>query len=74
MKILDRVKFIKDRAEDRKKGIKIGDTGTVLDEERNGYVLVVIEGEPYQNKDGIYCTTDIDIGARVEDLEVIKES
>lgn len=74
MKIMDRVKFIKDRAEYRKRGVNIGDTGMVLGEERNGYVLVVIEGEPYQNKDGIYCTNDIDIGARVEDLEVIKEN
>ena len=74
MKILDKVKFIKDRAEYRERGVNIGDTGTVLGEERNGYVLVVIEGEIYQNNDGVYCTTDIDIGARVEDLEVIKES
>jgi hypothetical protein len=74
MKVLDKVKFIKDRAEYRERGVNIGDTGTVLGEERNGYVLVVIEGEIYQNKDGVYCTTDIDIGARVEDLEVVKES
>ena len=74
MKVLDKVKFIKDRAEYRERGVNIGDTGTVLGEERNGYVLVVIEGEIYQNKDGVYCTTDTDIGARVEDLEVVKES
>ena len=73
MKELDKVRFIKDRAEYAKRGVKKGDVGTILDKERNGYVLVVIDGDIYRNKDGVYCTTDIDIGARVEDLEVVGE-
>ncbi len=42
MKELDRVKLIKDRVEYKKEGVKVGDKGTVMLGERNGYVLVFL--------------------------------
>lgn len=71
MKELDRVELIKDRAEYREQGVYLGDKGIIMGEERNGYVLVYFDGEIYQNENGVYCTTEIDIGVRVEDLKVI---
>lgn len=71
MKELDRVELIKDRAEYREQGMHLGDKGIIMGEERNGYVLVIIEGEIYQNENGVYCTTEVDVAVRVEDLKVI---
>ena len=41
MKMYDRVRLIKERAEYLKAGAKINDEGIVMGENRNGYVLVV---------------------------------
>ena len=54
--------------------MNVGDVGTIMGGERNGYVLVIVEGEIYQDEDGVYCTTEKDIAVRVEDLEVVSES
>lgn len=61
MKELDKVRFIKDRAEYAKRGVKRGDVGTILDKERNGYVLVVIDGDIYRNKDAECIARQISI-------------
>ncbi|HAE88563.1 MAG TPA: hypothetical protein DCG79_01675 [Clostridiales bacterium] len=74
MKELDRVELIKERAEYREAGVEVGDKGTIMGEERNGYVLVYFDGEIYQDKDGVYCTTEKDVGVRVEDLKVIPDN
>ncbi len=74
MKELDKVRLIKDRARYREQGMNVGDVGTIMGGERNGYVLVILEGEIYQDEDGVYCTTEKDIAVRVEDLEVVSES
>ena len=74
MKELDRVELIKERAEYRETGVEVGDKGTIMGEERNGYVLVYFDGEIYQDKDGVYCTTEKDVGVRVEDLKVIPDN
>ena len=74
MKELDRVMLIKDRDEYRKAGVKAGDKGIIMGAERyGGYVLVYFDGEIYQDEDGVYCTTEKDVGVRMEDLEVIPE-
>ncbi len=64
-----RVELIKDRSEYKKAGVKAGDKGVVLGEERNGYVLVYFDGENYIDENGVYCTTEKDVGVRVEDLK-----
>ena len=74
MKELDRVELIKERAKYREAGVEVGDKGTIMGEERNGYVLVYFDGEIYQDKDGVYCTTEKDVGVRVEDLKVIPDN
>lgn len=73
MKELDRVKLIKDRAEYSKRGIHKGDVGTLMMGERNGYVLVYFDGEYYTNEYGYRLMSEIDVGVRVEDLEVIQD-
>ena len=70
MKIYDRVKLIKERAEYLKAGVKINDEGIIMGENRNGYVLVVFEGDIYLDTDGVYKTTEINVGIKVEDLEL----
>ena len=74
MKELDTVRLIKDRARYREQGMNVGDIGTIMGGERNGYVLVILEGKIYQDEDGVYCTTEKDVAVRVEDLEVVSES
>ena len=74
MKELDTVRLIKDRARYREQGMNVGDVGTIMGGERNGYVLVIVEGEIYQDEKGVYRTTEKDIAVRVEDLEVVSES
>ena len=59
MKMYDRVKLIKERAEYLRAGVKINDEGIIMGENRNGYVLVVFEGDVYLDVDGVYKTTDI---------------
>ena len=73
MKELDWVRLIKDRARYREQGMNLGDIGIVMGGERNGYVLVVIEGEIYQDENGVYCTTEKDVAVRVEDLEIVTD-
>ena len=71
MKELDRVELIKDREQYKKEGIKVGDKGTVMLGERNGYVLVYFDGEYYRNKYGFMLMHEIDVAVRIEDLKVI---
>ena len=73
MKEYDRVVLIKDRAEYRKAGVKPGDRGVILGCERNGYFLVYFDGEIEQDENGVYYTTEIDVGVRAEDLKVLNE-
>ena len=70
MKMYDRVKLIKERAEYLKAGVKINEEGIIMGENRNGYVLVVFEGDMYLDADGVYETTEIDVGIKMEDLEL----
>ncbi len=74
MKELDRVRLIKDRAEYAQEGVHKGDVGTIMmGDVRNGYVLVFFDGEYYINKYGYRLMSEIDVGVRVEDLEVIPD-
>ena len=73
MKEYDRVELIKDRAEYKKAGVKSGDKGVILGGERSGYVLVYFDGEIVQDENGVYCTTEIDVGIRAEDLKILNE-
>lgn len=73
MKELDKVRLIKDRARYREQGMNVGDVGIVMGEERNGYVLVITEGEIYQDKNGVYRTTEKSVAVRVEDLKVVDD-
>lgn len=73
MKELDWVRLIKDRARYREQGMNLGDIGIVMGGERNGYVLVVMEGDIYQDENGVYCTTEKDVAVQVEDLEVVTD-
>ena len=70
MKMYDKVKLIKERAEYLKAGAKVNDEGIIIGENRNGYVLVVFEGDIYLDTDGVYKTTEIDVGIKIEDLEL----
>ena len=74
MKEYDRVELISDSKEFTDLGLKKGDQGTILGPKRNGYWLVVFEGEIFQGEDGVWDCTDISTAARDEDLKVIKES
>lgn len=71
MKEYDRVELIKERREYLNAGIKKGDKGVILGENRNGYWLVVFDGEIYQDSDGVWKTTEIDVGVLDEDLKTI---
>lgn len=71
MKEYDRVELIKERREYLNAGIKKGDKGVILGENRNGYWLVVFDGEIYQDSDGVRKTTEIDVGVLDEDLKTI---
>ncbi len=73
MKEYDVVEVTRDREEYAKRNIHKGDIGTIMMPERNGYVLVYFDGEILQDENGIYYTSDIDIGIRTGDLKVIKE-
>ena len=73
MKLLNRVELIVDKKRYTDQGIKKGDKGIVLGEDRNGYWLVIFDGEIFQDEDGIWSTTEIDVGVKEEDLKVILE-
>lgn len=48
--------------------------GIILHPERvDGYWLVYFDGEIYQNERGAYCTTEIDLAVKEEDLKIILE-
>ena len=73
MKMYDRVKLIKERAEYLKghNAVEfVEEEGIIMGENRNGYVLVVFEGDMYLDADGVYKTTEIDVGIKIEDLEL----
>ena len=70
MKMYDKVKLIKERSEYLKAGVKVNDEGIIIGENRNGYVLVAFEGDIYLDSDGVYKTTEIDLGIKIEDLEL----
>ena len=70
MKLYDKVKLIKERAEYKQAGIKALDTGIIIGENRNGYVLVCFDGETYLDADNVYKTTEKHVGIRKEDLEL----
>ena len=73
MKLLNRVELIVDKKIYTDQGIKKGDKGIVLGEERNGYWLVIFDGEIYQDEDGVWTTTEIDAAVLEEDVKVILE-
>ena len=74
MKEYDRVELISDKKIYNDAGVKKGDKGTILSEKRLGYWLVYFDGDIYQDKDGVWKTTEIDVGVLEEDLKVIEES
>ena len=74
MKEYDRVELISDKKIYNDAGVKKGDKGTILGEKRLGYWLVYFDGDIYQDKDGVWKTTEIDVGVLEEDLKVIEES
>ena len=74
MKLLNRVELIVDKKKYSDLGLKKGDKGIVLGEERNGYWLVYFDGEIFQDENGIWSTTEIDAAVKEEDLKVIWES
>ena len=73
MKLLNRVELIVDKKRYTDQGLKKGDQGIVLGEERNGYWLVFFDGEIYQDEDGVWTTTEIDAAVLEEDVKVILE-
>ena len=70
MKLYDKVKLIKERAEYKQAGIKALETGIIIGENRNGYVLVCFDGEIYLDTDNVYKTTEKHVGIKKEDLEL----
>ncbi len=74
MKLLNRVELIADKKRYTDLGLKKGDKGIVLGEERaGGYWLVYFDGEIFQDVDGIWKTTEIDAAVKEEDVKVIEE-
>ena len=73
MKEYDRVELIVDKKRYADQGLKKGDKGVVLGQERNGYWLVYFDGEIFQDTDGVWKTTEIDAAVLEEDVRVIWE-
>lgn len=73
MKLLNRVELIVDKKRYNDLGLKKGDKGIVLGEERAGYWLVYFDGEIFQDVDGVWKTTEIDAAVLEEDVKVIEE-
>lgn len=71
MKEYDKVELIKERSEYINAGIKKGDKGIILGENRNGYWLVVFDGKIYRDSDGVWKTTEKDVCVLEEDLKII---
>lgn len=71
MKEFDRVRLINGKSAYTKFGVKEGDKGVILGPKRLGYWLVYFDGEIYRDENGVYRTTEIDVGVLEEDLEVI---
>ena len=73
MKLLNRVELIVDKKRYTDQGLKKGDRGIVLGEERNGYWLVYFDGEIFQGEDGIWDCSDISAAVEDEDVKVVWE-
>ena len=73
MKLFDRVELINERSEYTKAGVKVGDKGIVMGKKRIEWWLVIFDGEMYQDEEGTWCTTEIDLGVLEEDLKVIDD-
>ena len=73
MREYDRVELISDKKKFIDLGLKKGDKGTILGPKRNGYWLVVFDGEIFQDDDKIWSTTEIDAAVLDEDVKVIWE-
>ena len=73
MKLLNRVELIVNKKRYTDLGLKKGDKGIVLGEERNGFWLVIFDGEIYQDENGVWTTTEIDAAVLEEDVKVILE-
>ncbi len=73
MKEYDRIELIVDKKKFADLGLKKGDMGIVLGEERNGYWLVYFDGQIFQDTDGVWKTTEIDAAVLEEDVKVIEE-
>lgn len=73
MQEYDIVELTKDRAEYLAAGVKRGDRGWVNLGKRNGFRLVMFDGET-QNIDGIDVTTENPVGILEEDLIVVKQN
>ena len=73
MKEYDKVELISDKKKFIDLGLKKGDKGTILGPKRNGYWLVVFDGEIFQDEDGIWSTTEIDAAVLDEDVKVVWE-
>lgn len=74
MKLLNRVELIADKKRYTDLGLKKGDKGIVLGEERaGGYWLVYFDGEIFQDVDGVWKTTEVDAAVKEEDVKVIEE-
>lgn len=72
MKLHDRVRLIRLKQSYSDAGLQIGDRGTIMGENRNGYCLVYFNGSVVLGADGVYQTTEIDIAVKPEDIEVIE--
>ena len=73
MKEYDRVELISNKKKFADLGLKPGDQGTILGPKRNGYWLVIFDGENFQDEDGVWCTTEIDAAVTDEDVKVTEE-
>lgn len=74
MKLLNRVELIADKKRYTDLGLKKGDKGIVLGEERaGGYWLIYFDGEIFQDVDGVWKTTEVDAAVKEEDVKVIEE-
>jgi len=67
----NRVKLIVEKAKYAKYDVHKGMEGIILGPKRNGYWLVYFDGKIYQDANGVYRTTEIDLGVLEEDLIVI---
>ena len=72
MKLNDRVRLIHLKQSYSDAGLQIGDQGTIMGENRNGYYLIYFDGSIVLGTDGVYRTTETDIAVKAEDIEAIQ--